>query len=127
MSLVYSRRDFGRLALAAMPAAVLAGRFRSGLAFQGKPDSLWGGVPFGIFAPYRFGPEASDLEGALSALVKLGVSYTELTAAVVERYAGPPQAPGGRGGASQPPATANAAPPLQPAPMAIPCEAGVPS
>ena len=109
MSLVYSRRDFGRLALAAMPAAALAGRFRSGLPFQAKPDSLWGGVPFGIFAPYRFGPEASDLEGALNTLVKLGVSYTELGNAVVERYVGAPQAAGGRGGgAGQAPAAANA-------------------
>ena len=127
MSLVYSRRDFGRLALAAFPAAAVAGRFHSALAFQEKPNSLWGGVPFGIFAPYRFGPEASDLDGALNALVKLGVSYTELTAAVVERYAGAPQAAGGRGGAGQPPAAVATEPPPQPAPMAIPCEAGVPS
>ena len=128
MSLVYSRRDFGRLALAAMPVAALAGRFRSGLSFQAKPDSLWGGVPFGIFAPYRFGPEASDLEGALNTLVKLGVSYTELGNAVVERYVGAPQAAGGRGGgAGQAPAAANAGAPLQPAPGMIPCEGGVPS
>jgi sugar phosphate isomerase/epimerase len=127
MSLVYSRRDFGRLALTAFPAAAVAGRFHSALAFQEKPNSLWGGVPFGIFAPYRFGPEASDLDGALGALVKLGVSYTELTAAVVERHAGAPQAAGGRGGAGQPPAALATEPPPQPAPMAIPCEAGVPS
>jgi sugar phosphate isomerase/epimerase len=126
MSQVYSRRDFGRLALAAFPAAAVGGRLHSALAFQEKPDSLWGGIPFGIFAPYRFGPEAADLDGALNALVKLGVSYTELTAAVVERYAGAPQSTGGRGGAAQP-AAASGTPPLQPAPMAIPCEAGVPS
>src|SRR3954471_23924342 len=127
MSLVYSRRDFGRLALAAFPAAAVAGRVGSTLAFQGKPDSLWGGVPFGIFAPYRFGPEASDLEGALKELVKLGVSYTELGNAVVERYVGAPQAAGRGGGAGQAPAAANAGPPLQPAPAAIACENGVPS
>src|SRR6476619_4618771 len=128
MSLVYTRRDFGRLALAALPAAAVAGRFRSALSFQAKPDSLWGGVPFGIFAPYRFGPEASDLEGALNTLVKLGVSYTELGNAVVERYVEAPQAAGGRGGgAGQAPAAANAGAPLQPAPGMIPCEGGVPS
>jgi sugar phosphate isomerase/epimerase len=121
----YSRRDFGRLALAAFPAAAVAGGLRPAFAFQGKPNSLWGGVPFGIFAPYRFGPEASDLDGALNALVKFGVSYTELTAAVVERYVGAPQAPAaaGRGAA---PAAAPGTPPLQPAPMAIACENGVP-
>src|SRR3982751_4940620 len=112
MSLVYSRRDFGRLALAAFPAAAVAGRVGSALALQGKPDSLWGGVPFGIFAPYRFGPEASDLAGALNALVKLGVSYTEVGNAVIERYIGAPQAAGRGGGAGQAPAAAaNAAPP----------------
>jgi len=125
----YSRRNFGKLALAAFPAAALAGGVRSAFALQGKPDSLWGGVPFGIFAPYRFGPEASDLEGALSALVKFGVSYTELGNAVVERHVGAPQAAGRGGGAGTPAAApaANAAPPLQPAPMAIACEGGVPT
>src|SRR4029077_20472700 len=114
---VLSRRDFGKLTLAAFPAAALAGG--AGFAFaQAKPNSLWGGVPFGIFAPYRFGPEASDLEGALNALVKFGVSYTEIGNAVVERFVGAPQAAGRGGGAGAPaPAPqANAAPPQQPAP-----------
>src|SRR3954470_15872184 len=115
-----SRRDFARLALAA-PAVSLLGRGGAAWAWQGKPDSVWGGVPFGIFAPYRFGPEASDLEGALKALVKFGVSQTELTAAVVERYCGAPQAPargGGAGAAGAAPqaAGAPAAPQTQPAP-----------
>lgn len=94
---VYSRRDFGRLALGSLPAASLIVRTSAVAAFQAKPNSVWGGVPFGIFAPYRFGPEASDLEGALKALVKFGVSQTELSNAVVERYLGAPQ-PAGRGG-----------------------------
>src|SRR6188474_2140285 len=90
---LYSRRDFGRLTLAAVPAMGAVTAF----ARQAKPNSVWGGVPFGIFAPYRFGPEASDLEGALKALVNFGVSQTELSNAVVERYLGAPQ-PAGRGG-----------------------------
>jgi hypothetical protein len=85
---VLSRRDFGKLAFAAFPAAALAGGAEFSFARQSKPNSLWGGVPFGIFAPYRFGPEASDLDGALNALVRFGVSYTELSNAVVERYVG---------------------------------------
>jgi sugar phosphate isomerase/epimerase len=94
---LYSRREFGKLALVSLPSVGLlrdAGLF---LEHQSKPDSIWGGVPFGIFAPYRFGPEASDLEGALKALVNFGVSQTELSNAVVERYLGAPQ-PAGRGG-----------------------------
>ena len=93
----YSRRDFGKLALGSLPAASLIARTSAVAAFQTKPNSVWGGVPFGIFAPYRFGPEASDLDGALKALVKFGVSQTELSNAVVERYLGAPQ-PAGRGG-----------------------------
>ncbi len=93
---LYSRRDFARLALVSLPSASL---LRGAPAFGGqtKPSSVWGGVPFGIFAPYRFGPEASDLEGALKALVNFGVSQTELSNAIVERHLGAPQ-PAGRGG-----------------------------
>ena len=131
---LYSRRDFGKLALASAPAAALLGRPHPLFALQGRPNSTWGGVPFGIFAPYRFGPEASDLEGALRTLVKLGVSNTELSAAVVERYAGAPQAPARGGGAGAPAAGAGAAgrggvapaAPTAPAPGAIPCVNGVP-
>lgn len=128
---LYSRRDFGRLALAGLPAAALFARPGSaGAAFalQAKPNSVWGGVPFGVFAPYRFGPEASDLDGALKALVRLGVSQTEISNAVVERYAGAPQAParaGGAGAAAAAPAAAG--PALAPAPAAIPCTNGVPT
>lgn len=122
---LYSRREWARLALAAVPAAGLLARGTSALGWQAKPDSLWGGVPFGVFAPYRFGPEASDLDGALKALVRFGVSYTELSNAVVERYVGAPQAPAAAGRAGGP-APAPAAPALSPAPMAIACENGVP-
>jgi len=122
-----TRRDFGKLTLAA-PAAALGANVV--LARQERPNSLWGGVPFGIFAPYRFGPEASDLEGALNALLRFGVSYTELSNAVVERYVGAP-APAGRGGGgggAQPGAAAsNPAAQLAPAPQMIPCEGGKPS
>lgn len=119
----YSRREFGALALAGLPVAALAGRVDLG-AWQAKPNSVWGGVPFGIFAPYRFGPEASDLDGALKALVRFGVSQTEINGGVVERYVGAPQP------AAQPAAAAPAGPPapvLAPAPGQIPCTNGVPT
>jgi sugar phosphate isomerase/epimerase len=128
---MFSRRDFGRILLASAPAAGLIGRGDFAFGFQSRPNSTWGGVPFGIFAPYRFGPEASDLEGALRALVKFGVSNTELSAAVVERYLGAPTAGGNAGRA----AAASTAPPGGspvpvaaggPAPGAIPCVNGVP-
>src|SRR5215203_5847212 len=106
---VHSRRQFGKLALAALPAMRIFGGPAPAFAGRAKPDSVWGGVPFGIFAPYRFGPGASDLEGALKALVNFGVSQTELSNAVVERYLGapPPAAAGGGAGAgNQAPAAA---------------------
>ena len=93
----YSRRDFTRLALGSLPSVGLFRGTASAFAWQARPHSVWGGVPFGIFAPYRFGPEASDLEGALKALVNFGVSQTEISSAVVERHLGAPQ-PAGRGG-----------------------------
>ncbi len=105
---LYSRRDFARLALVSLPSVTLFSSAESALARQAKPNSVWGGVPFGIFAPYRFGPEASDLEGALKALVNFGVSQTELSNAVVERYLGAPQ-PAGRGGGGTRHADARAA------------------
>jgi sugar phosphate isomerase/epimerase len=113
----YSRRDFGKLALASLPVAGLVGRGGAALARQARPNSVWGGVPFGIFAPYRFGPEASDLEGALKALVNFGISQTELSNAVVERYLGAPQ-PAGRGGGAAQPAATPAAGAAAPAPAA---------
>src|SRR5215207_8173609 len=94
----YSRRDFARLALVSLPSVSLLREAEPAFARQAKPNSVWGGVPFGIFAPYRFGPEASDLEGALKALVNFGVSQTELSAALVERQLGAPQTAGRGGG-----------------------------
>jgi sugar phosphate isomerase/epimerase len=130
----FSRREFTRLVLAGVPAAGLAARSGAVWAWQAKPNSVWGGVPFGIFAPYRFGPEASDLDGALKALVNFAVSQTELSNAVVERYVGAPQPAGraGAGGAAAPPAPSappaiGAAPATSPAPGAIPCVNGVPA
>ena len=128
-----TRRDFGRIVLASVPAAAMAGRGELALGLQSKPNSTWGGVPFGVFAPYRFGPEASDLQGALETLVKLGVSNTEVSAAVVERYLGAPQANAGanagRGAAPAAPAAparGPAAPVGGPAPGALSCVDGVP-
>jgi sugar phosphate isomerase/epimerase len=95
---VYSRRDLARLALVSLPSVGLFRGDAPALARQAKPNSLWGGVPFGIFAPYRFGPEASDLDGALKALVNFGVSQTELSNAIVERHLGAPQSAGRGGG-----------------------------
>ena len=59
----YSRRDFGKLALATVPVASLFGGGGLAFALQSKPNSVWGGVPFGIFAPYRLGTRGIGSRG----------------------------------------------------------------
>ena len=118
MTTRYSRREFGQVTLGSLPVAALLGRGGAAFARQARPNSVWGGVPFGIFAPYRFGPEASDLEGALKALVNFGVSQTELSNAIVERYLGAPQPAGRGGGGGGAPAQPAANPPAAGAPPA---------
>jgi sugar phosphate isomerase/epimerase len=124
------------LALSAVPAAGLLATPRAlfGMGLRAKPNSVWGGVPFGIFTPYRFGPEATDFEPALQALVKFGVSQCELSNAIVEKYVGAPQAPpnparaGGAGAAALAGRGAGrGAATTSPAPGAIPCVGGVPA
>lgn len=93
----YSRREFGQLTLAALPAAALISGtdlFEDSLAAQGKPNSVFGGVAIGVIAPYSFGQEAADVNSVLRGLVALGVSRVELQSNTVEAYAGaPPPAP----------------------------------
>ena len=45
--MTYTRREIGKLALAALPAA---------RAWAAKPNSVFGGVQVGINAPYSFWP-----------------------------------------------------------------------
>src|SRR5262245_15841110 len=88
--MIYTRRDFGKLALTALPAARL-------LAMpQAKPDSKFGGVQIGIIAPYSFRGLPSGADDLLKYLVQLGVNSVELQSEPVETYAGAPAT--GRGG-----------------------------
>jgi Xylose isomerase-like TIM barrel len=74
-----SRRDFGRLALAAVPAALLA-----------KPDSKWGGVQIGINVPYSYRGLPGDADHVLEYTTGLGLSAVELRSQPVEAYFGAP-------------------------------------
>ena len=83
----YTRRDLGKLALAALPAATLFA----------KPDSNFGGVQIGINAPYSFHGAADSAEEVLAAMLKLGLSAVELRSQPVEAFLGAPAIPrGGR-------------------------------
>ena len=65
-----SRRDFGKVALAALPAARLLA----------KTDSKFGGVQIGINAPYSFKGQYNSGDECLDAMVKLNLSSVELRA-----------------------------------------------
>lgn len=91
----YTRRDIGKLALAAIPAA----------AFAAKPNSNFGGVQIGINAPYSFSRMSGTADKILEYMTQLGLSATELRLQPVEAYLGAPgvyasanDAPGRGGG-----------------------------
>src|SRR3954454_23010174 len=107
----YTRREFGTLALAGLPAAAL---LESPLwAFQAKPNSKFGGVQIGVITySYRSMPDQTA-EATLKYIVDSGISATELMDGPVENFLGRP-APaargggpgGGRAGGGAPPAAA---------------------
>ncbi len=81
----YTRRDFGRLALAGLAAAGLGA----------KPNSDFEGVRIGVIAPYSYRamPDANDGASILKYLVSNGISAVELSPEPIEAWAGAP-APG---------------------------------
>ena len=94
----YTRREFGRLALAGLPAAALLGRSESifGAFLQAKPNSLINGVQIGtITYSYRSMPDQSA-EATLKYIVDSGISAIELMGGPAESFAGAPTS--GRGG-----------------------------
>jgi sugar phosphate isomerase/epimerase len=90
----YTRRDFGRLALTALPAARLLA------TPQAKPNSKFSGVQIGVIAPYSFRGLPSSAEDLLKYIVQLGLNSVELQSEPVEAYAGAPAT--GRGGPGGP-------------------------
>ena len=69
-----TRRDLGKLAIAALPAARLLA----------KTNSKFGGVQIGINAPYSFHGEYNSGDECLGAMVKLNLSAVELRAQPIE-------------------------------------------
>jgi sugar phosphate isomerase/epimerase len=91
----YTRRDFAKLALAALPAAGilplasrLAAADRSGRT--GKPDSKVAGVQLGLNVPYSFANPAMSGDDVLANCIQLNVSAVELRAQPVEAFLGAP-------------------------------------
>jgi len=94
----YTRREFGKLALAGLPAAAVIGNSESIFAAfaQAKPNSVFNGVPIGtITYSYRSMPDQSA-EATLKYILDSGISAIELMGGPVESFAGAPSS--GRGG-----------------------------
>jgi sugar phosphate isomerase/epimerase len=91
----YTRREWGKLVLAGLPAAALLDTPLFG--FQARPNSNFGGVQVGVITySYRSMPDQSA-EATLKYIVDSGLSGTELMDGPVETFLGRP-APAGRGG-----------------------------
>jgi len=97
--MIYTRREIGKLALAALPAA---------RASAAKPNSVFGGVQVGINAPYSFHNLPGGADDILNYMTQTGISAAELRLQPVEAYLHAPAPwtapPVGRG-ATRPPLT----------------------
>ena len=74
-----TRRDLGKLAVAALPLPLLA-----------KPNSRFGGVQVGINAPYSFHGLPASADDVQKYVVDLGLSAVELRSQPVEEFLGCP-------------------------------------
>jgi len=96
----YSRREFGKIALAGLPAA-LALESLPALA-AAKPNSKWAGVQVGMNVPYNFGTgNYTTGDEIISRCVQLGISGVELRAQPVELFLGSPAAIAGAANAAR--------------------------
>ena len=97
--MLYTRREMGKFALGALPAAGLLGLERA-WAQAARPNSRWAGVQVGLNVPYSFGgSRVMPLDDVLARCLQLGVSAVELRSQPIEAVLGaPPPAPAaGRG------------------------------
>jgi sugar phosphate isomerase/epimerase len=92
-----TRRQFAKLAIAALPACGMLGlwsRLRADDAppLPPKPNSKVAGVQIGLNVPYSFGDFQMTGEDILDRCVQLGISGLELRTQPVERFLGAPPA-----------------------------------
>ena len=90
----YTRREFAKLALAALPATAVGGRPLFGSAFaQAKPNSLINGVQIGVITySYRSMTDQGG-EATLRYVCDSGINAIELMDGPAERFAGMPTPP----------------------------------
>ena len=87
--MTYTRRELGKLALSALPAAHLLRTSVS--AFQAKPNSKVRGVTIGMNVPYNFGGRNMPAAEIIQNCVQLGISGVELRTQPVETFLGAPE------------------------------------
>jgi sugar phosphate isomerase/epimerase len=85
--MLYTRRELGKLALAALPAGTLWPALG---AAQGRPNSKFSGVQIGLNVPYSFGGTTMAGDEILQKCIQLGVSAVELRSQPVETFLGVP-------------------------------------
>src|SRR3954447_8327171 len=89
----FTRREFGKLALAGVPSAALLARTESpfgAASAQAKPNSVVNGVQIGtITYSYRSMPDQSA-EATLKYIVDSGINAIELMGGPAESFAGAP-------------------------------------
>jgi sugar phosphate isomerase/epimerase len=93
-----TRRDLGKLAIAAIPAARLLA----------KQNSDWGGVQVGLNVPYSYGNNNMSADETIAKTVELGLSAVECRTQPIEQFMGSPAA------GKTPPPTGRGRPPLTP-------------
>src|ERR1700741_4892006 len=83
----YTRREWGKLAIAGVPGA--ASLLQNSTALAGpsaKPNSTWAGVQVGMNVPYNFGTRTTmSAEDVLEKCIQLGVSTVELRSQPIEK------------------------------------------
>ena len=95
--LPYTRREFAKLALAALPGAGLLTYTNTTHAAEtpakaaGKPNSKIRGVQLGINVPYSFGNPLMTGDEILANCIQLGASAVELRAQPIEGFLGAPE------------------------------------
>lgn len=105
--MLYTRRDFGKIGIAAGGGARL---------MAARPNSNFGGVQIGIIT-YSFRALPGGAAEILKYCLECGISAVELMGNVAENYAGAPPPPGrgvARGGPGRGPGAPGGRPPLTP-------------
>ena len=86
----FTRREFGRLALATIPAGYVARVGINTAAQTARPNSVVRGVGIGMNLPYNFGGRNASIDDLINNCVALGVSVIELRTQPIETFLGAP-------------------------------------